>query len=154
MGRWTQVPAVARPIADAADEAVGAAAEHDRGAFDGAVARLAAYDMAQVGLLLGTVVRHALEQRHPDGLDSDDVRDTLTAVVAGAREWLDAVDPQVVLLLLAGALGVLDPDPDERPVKADVSARHAVLLVVHLVDPATFAARLERAARELAQNAE
>jgi hypothetical protein len=145
---------VARPIADAAADAVEAAAERDRIAFDAAVGRLAGFDVAQVGLLLGTVVRHALEERHPDGLDSDDVRETLTAVVGQALKWLDAIDPQVVLLLLAGALGVLETDPDERPVKADVSARHAVLLVTHLVDTGGFPPRLERAARELAQNAE
>ncbi|MEV4621512.1 hypothetical protein AB0J74_22730 [Asanoa sp. NPDC049573] len=145
---------MARPIADAAVDAVDAAGARDRAAFEAAVGRLAGFDVAQVGLLLGTVVRQALEEGHPDGLDSDDVRDTLAGVVKQATEWVDAVDPQVVLMLLAGALGVLETDPDERPVRADVSARHAVLLVAHLVDPAAFAARLERAARELAQNAE
>ncbi|GAA1883056.1 hypothetical protein GCM10009687_59220 [Asanoa iriomotensis] len=148
------MPAVARPIADAADDAVVAAGTRDAEALDGAVARLAAYDPAQVGLLLGTVVRHALEEANPDGLSSDDVRETLKAAVTDARQWRGDVDPQVVLLLLAGALGVHEPDPDEPPVKADVSARHGALLVAHLVDPATFAARLERAATELAQHAE
>ncbi|MEV4534217.1 hypothetical protein AB0J82_10355 [Asanoa sp. NPDC049518] len=152
--QWNAVPAVARPIADAADDAVLAAGARDAEAFESAIARLAAGDPAQVGLLLGTVTRHALEEGHPDGLDSSDVQDTLTAVVTGAREWQAAVDPQVVLLLLAGALGVHEPDPDEPPLPADVSARHGVLLVAHLVDPATFAARLERAATELAQHAE
>lgn len=148
------MPAVARPIADAADDAVVAAGARDAAGLDAAVARLAAYDPAQVGLLLGTVVRHALEEGHPDGLGSDDVRETLKAAVTGAREWQSGVDPQVVLLLLAGALGVHEPDPDEPPLRADVAARHGVLLVAHLVDPATFAARLERAATELAQHAE
>ncbi|SNS69417.1 hypothetical protein SAMN05421812_101441 [Asanoa hainanensis] len=148
------MPAAARPIADAADDAVTAAGERDAEAFESAIARLSGVDPAQVGLLLGTVVRHALEEGNPDGLDSSDVRDTLTAVVTGAREWQADVDPQVVLLLLAGALGVHEPDPDEPALKADVSARHGVLLAAHLVDPATFAARLERAATELAQHAE
>jgi len=148
------VPAAARPIADAADDAVVAAGEQDAPAFDAAIGRLAGYDPAQVGLLIGTVVRHALEERHPDGLDSDDVRATLAAVVTGAQAWQGGIDPQIVLLLLAGALGVHEPDPDEPPVKADISARHGVLLVAHLVDPGTFAARLERAATELAQHAE
>jgi hypothetical protein len=148
------VPATARPIADAADDAVLAAGAQDAPAFDAAIGRLAGYDPAQVGLLLGTVVRHALEEGHPDGLDSDDVRDTLAAVVTGALQWQDAVDPQMVLLQLAGALGVHEPDPDEPSIKADVAARHGVLLVAQLVDPGTFAARLERAATELAQHAE
>lgn len=148
------MPAAARPIADAADDAVLAAGERDAPAFEAAIGRLAGHDPAQVGLLLGTVVRHALEDRHPDGLDSADVRDTLAAVVTGARDWPGAIDPHLVLLLLAGALGVHEPDPDEPPVKADVAARHGVLLVAHLVDPGTFAARLERAATELAQHAE
>ncbi|GIF74023.1 hypothetical protein Asi02nite_35410 [Asanoa siamensis] len=148
------MPAVARPIADAAADAVTAAGDQDAAGFEAAVARLAAYDPAQTGLLLGTVVRHALEEGHPDGLASDDIRDTLAAVVTGARAWQPEVDPQVVLLLLAGALGVLETDPDEAPVKPDVAARHATLLVAHLVAPATFAARLERAATELAEHAE
>ena len=148
------MPAVARPIADAADDAVVAAGARDAAELDAAVARLAAYDPAQVGLLPGTVARHALEEVHPDGLDSDDVRETLKAAVTSGREWRSDVDPQVVLLLLAEALGVHEADPDERPLKADVRARHGVLLVAYLVDPATFAARLERAATELAQHAE
>ncbi|MDG4825823.1 hypothetical protein O7635_28585 [Asanoa sp. WMMD1127] len=145
---------MARPIADAAEEAVSAAGALDAPSFASAVARLGTYDPAQVGLLLGTVVRHALESGHPDGLGSDDIRDTLTAVVTDARQWQTDLDPQVFLLLLAGALGVHEPDPDDPPVEPDVSARHAVLLVTHLVEPAAFPARLEAAATELAQHAE
>jgi hypothetical protein len=148
------VPAAARPIADAADDAVAAAGARDVPAFEAAVGRLAGYDPVQVGLLLGTVVRHALEEAHPDGLASDDVRVTLTAAVADARAWQGGVDPRVFLVQLAGALGVHEPDPDEPPAKPDVAARHAALLVAHLVPPGTFAARLERAATELAQHAE
>ena len=92
---WTSVPPVARPIADAATDAVAAAGERDAAAFDSAVTRLAGCDQAQAGLLLGTVVRQALEEAHPDGLGSDDVRDLLTAAVVAAREWQAGVDPNV-----------------------------------------------------------
>jgi hypothetical protein len=152
--RWVSVPPAARPIADAADDAVGAAQARTGDEFDAAVARLSSHDQAQVGLLLGTVVRHALEETHPDGLGSDDVRDVLAAAVRDARPWQPEIDPHEILVLLAGALGVHEPDPDGPAPKAEVAARHAALLVAHLVPPGSFAGRLEGAARELAQNAE
>jgi hypothetical protein len=61
------------------------------------------------------------------------------------------VDPHVFLLLLAGALGVADPDADGPPVKPDVSARHAALLLAHLLDARPCEGYLDRAAGELAR---
>ncbi|GAA0509667.1 hypothetical protein Ade02nite_63300 [Paractinoplanes deccanensis] len=129
---WRHLPAPARPIAAAASEAIAAAQAHDADALDAAVAGLAALDPAQTGLILGTATRLLLEQSHPDGLDGDAVRDVLERAVRSAATWQPEVDPHVVLLLLAGALGVLEDDGTPPP-KPDVLARHAALLLAELL---------------------
>ncbi|SCL62022.1 hypothetical protein GA0070606_3547 [Micromonospora citrea] len=128
---WRHLPAPAREIATAAGDAVAAARERDSEAYDIAVARLAAAERS--GLVLGAVVRLLLEEGHPDGLDGDDVRQVLERCVRGAAGWRPDVDPHVVLVLLAGALGVYDPDGDESPPDPPAVARHAPLLVADLL---------------------
>ena len=120
---WRHLPPPARPIAAAATEAVAAVRAGGEPAGD-----LAALDPAQTGLILGTTVRLLLEEGHPDGLTADDVR----AALAGCVRSQPAADPQVVLWLLAGALGVLEED-DAAPPQPDVLARNAAYLLAHLL---------------------
>jgi hypothetical protein len=127
---WRHLPAPARPIAATTDAAVAAVRSRDTEALAAAVDQLAALDPAQTGLILGTTVRLLLEETHPDGLDGDDVRKVLEDCVRGAAAWLPEVDPHVLLVLLAGALGVLDGDVP--PPKPDELARHAALLLADL----------------------
>jgi hypothetical protein len=54
--------------------------------------------------------------------------------VRSSAAWQPGVDPHVVLLLLAGALGVSEEDGAPPP-EPDVSARHAALLLAHLLGP-------------------
>jgi len=151
MQEFRELPAAARAIAVAAGEAVRAADAKDAAALDGAVGALAALDPSQTGLLLGTVVRLTLEDRHPDGIGGDEVRDLLTAVTRDAGQWQRGVDPELFLFLLAGALGVHEPDPDAALPKPDAVARHVALLVAHLLDGRPFAPQLARAAQEIAR---
>ncbi|MGC4804197.1 hypothetical protein [Micromonospora sp. DT233] len=128
---WRHLPAPAREIAVAATDAVAAAQARDPQAYDDAADRLTGADRS--GLVLGTVVRLLLEQTHPDGLDGDDVRQVLENCVRGAAGWRTDVDPHVVLVLLAGALGVYDPDDDPTPPDPAALARHAPLLLADLL---------------------
>ncbi|MEV4481269.1 hypothetical protein [Micromonospora coxensis] len=128
---WRHLPAPAREIAAAATEAVEAARVRDTEAYEPATARLAAAERS--GLVLGAVVRLLLEEVHPDGLDSDDVRQVLEQCVRAAAPWRPDVDPHVVLVLLAGALGVYDPGEDDSPPDEAALARHAPLLVADLL---------------------
>ncbi|MFI6261328.1 hypothetical protein [Micromonospora sp. NPDC051006] len=128
---WRQLPAPAREIAVAAVDAVTAAQQRDGEAYDAAVTRLGAAERS--GLVLGAVVRLLLEESHPDGLDGDDVRQVLEGCVRGAAQWRPDVDPHVLLVLLAGALGVYDPDGDESPPDPSALARHVPLLVADLL---------------------
>jgi len=129
---WRHLPAAARPIAVATTAAVAAVAARDSDALDEAVADLAVADPARAGLILGTAVRLLLEDGHPDGLDGQAVRDVLERCVRDASRWRPDVDPHMVLLLLAGALGVTGED-EATPPKPDVAARHAALLLGDLL---------------------
>ncbi|MCO8272150.1 hypothetical protein M1L60_16270 [Actinoplanes sp. TRM 88003] len=128
---WRHLPVSARPIASAATAAVLAAQARDDEAFTVAAGGLVALDPAPTGLILGTATRLLLEQAHPDGLDSDAVREVLAQCVRAAVPWHPATDPMVVLYLLAAALGVLD---EETPApKPDELTSHAALLLAHLL---------------------
>jgi hypothetical protein len=129
---WRHLPHPARPIAAATSTAVEAAQSRDPVALDRAVDVLAAVDPDRSGLILGVAVRLLLEDAHPDGLDGEAVRDVLERCVRDAAGWQPEVDPHVVLLLLAGALGVLDEDGAPPP-KPEVLARHAALLIAGLL---------------------
>ncbi|MFD0520205.1 hypothetical protein [Paractinoplanes durhamensis] len=118
---WRHLPPPARPIAAATSAAVEAAQLKDGEALAGAVAQLAALDPAQTGLILGVTVRLLLEDTSPDGIDADSVRAVLERCVRGAAAWQTEVDPHVVLLLLAGALGVVAED-DETPRRSRTSS--------------------------------
>ncbi len=107
----------------AADVASPAAA-----AFEEAVGRLAALEPAMVTEVLGGTVRSLLEERHPDGLDGEDLRALLTDCTRGAG-WAGA-DPEVLLVVLTGALGLTAEELPAVPPPA--VARHALLLVAHL----------------------
>ncbi|WP_127497670.1 hypothetical protein [Actinoplanes solisilvae] len=145
---WRHLPAPARPIAAAASAAVLAAQAHDSDALDAATAGLAALDPAQTGLIVGTAVRLLLERAHPDGLDADAVREVLAKSVRAAAAWRPDVDPQVVLYLLAAALGVLDEEATPAPKPAEL-ALHAALLLADLLGAQPPQGLLTAALREI-----
>jgi hypothetical protein len=129
---WRHLPAPARPIAEATVQAVAAVRARDVAGLDKASAELGALDAGQTGLILGTTVRVLLEQAHPDGVDGDDVRTVLERCARTALTWLPGTDPHVLLLLLAGALGVHEEDDTEPRPSSETLARHAALLLADL----------------------
>jgi hypothetical protein len=144
---WRHLPVAARPIAAAADAAVTAARARDAESLAEAAGDLAALDPAQVGLILGTTVRLLLEDTHPDGLDGDDVRTALEHCVRSAAQWQPDVDPHVLLILLAGALGVLDDE--EPPPEPEALAQNAALLLTDLLGPRSMPDYLTLALQEI-----
>lgn len=126
------LPIPARAIAAAAGTAVDAATRQDAGAFEAAAAVLATTEGS--GLVLGSVVRLLLEEQNQDGLGADEVKAALTDCVTWSSTWTDDVDPHAVLVLLASALGVLDPDNTEIPSQEQLS-RHGALLTASLLGP-------------------
>lgn len=132
--RLSDLPAPARAIADAATTAVDAATRCDADAFEPAAATLAATEGS--GLVLGSVVRLLLEEHNQDGLGADEVKTALVDCVTWAGTWATDVDPHAVLVLLASALGVHDPDSSEVPDPSPtILARHGALLTASLLGP-------------------
>jgi hypothetical protein len=150
---YRDLPGPARAIAEAAAGAVTAAGARDLPAFREATASLAALDPEQVGVVLGAVVRSLLEESHPDGLTGDDVRAVLDRSARSALEWCPGVDPDVLLALLAGALGVHHSDEEWHPPGGAAVAWHAPLLVADLLAVAgrPFAGYLRAAFAEIAR---
>lgn len=146
---WRHLPAAARPIAAATVEAVEAARAHDVEAVDKAAVELGALDAAQVGLILGTTVRVLLERTHPDGVDGDDVRAVLERCTRTSAAWHPEVDPHVLLILLAGALGVHDDDETAPRPSPETLARHSALLLADLAPGADLTPHLNAALSEI-----
>ena len=150
-----RLPPAPRAIATAAGEALTAVRSEDPVAFQRAVERLAALDREQVGLVLGAVVRSLLEDLHPAGLTADDMHDLLTRCAATSAAWYPAVDTDVLLVLIAGSLGIHPFEEDARPVSALEMSSHAPLLIAALLagSPAgRFNLHLDAALTEIARS--
>jgi hypothetical protein len=129
-----KLPPAARAISAGATAAVQAAADADAVALREAAEELAALDPEHTRIILGTVTRMLLEELHPDGLDSDDIRAVLGDSARGALGWLPDLDPNVLLIILAGALGIHPEEQDgvTRPAPL-VLALHAPVLIAFLL---------------------
>ena len=127
---WREQRGPARTLAAAAADAVTAAAAADPESFDAATARLAGLAAEHVRLVLGGALRSLLEEQHTDGLDGEDVA-AVVAACAGAGAWCPDLDPEVLVVVLAGALGIHEDEP--RPLAPLVVARHAALLAATLL---------------------
>jgi hypothetical protein len=141
------LPVPARAIAEAASTAVAAANRREAEAFESAATVLAAAEGS--GLVLGSVVRLLLEEHNPDGLGADEVKAALVDCVTWAQSWAADIDPHAVLVLLASALGVHDPDgevPDPSPHEL---TRHGALLTASLLGPRPIDRYLQTAFTEI-----
>ncbi|WP_432537692.1 hypothetical protein [Kineococcus arenarius] len=113
--------------------AVRALAADDGEGFGRAGAALAAFDADAARTVLGRVLRGALEELHPDGLDADDLRAVVQRCARSAPAWFTPLDPHLLVLALTGALGE-HPEVAEVPrAPHEAVLRHAVLLVADLV---------------------
>jgi hypothetical protein len=146
-------PPVVREIARAATDAVAAARAGDLVVFAPATQRLAGLDPDQVGLVLGAVSRSLLEDLHPDGLSGEDAQAVISRCASAVHPWFPDVDPNALLLVLSGAMGVFPADEEPIPVTPLGVAQHAPLLVADLLAAADqpFEPRLHSALAEIAR---
>jgi hypothetical protein len=153
---WRDLPGPARGVGTAIARAVDAAGDLDD--YEAASAELSGQPQQAVGTVLAAVVRALLEERHPDGLDGDDIAAVLAASFGAASRWLpaDRLDASVLIAVLASALGVHEPgvtydeigapvprgddewrDPtsaDEVPMRAPTPAEYAWIAPVLIAD--------------------
>ena len=125
---WQDAPGPARGIGTAIARAVDAATGLEGGDFDDyepAALELMSQPLQPVGVVLSAIVRTLLEEKHPDGLDSDDISQVLGGCYRAATRWMpaDRLDPSVLIAVLASALGIHEPgvtyDEIGAPPRAD-----------------------------------
>ncbi|MGN5237407.1 MULTISPECIES: hypothetical protein [unclassified Rhodococcus (in: high G+C Gram-positive bacteria)] len=105
-------PTITRQIATETDAAATAARSEAVPAFDEALAELAALPYEQVTAVHAGMVRELLEELHPDGLTGEDVQSVLERSLRNGMRWLPSLQPDAVVAVLTGTLGVHD---DEAP---------------------------------------
>jgi hypothetical protein len=130
------LPRPARALGAAITGAVTAARAEDPAGFALATEQLAALDPARAGVVLGGMVRSVLEERHPDGLSTEDLQTAVEDCVRSAARWFPELDPGVLVVLLTSAFGVHDvTEESTRPTPLEI-ARHGPLLLAHLLSGA------------------
>lgn len=107
-------PAITREIAEGSVVALTAVREESRPRFDEAVEVLVALPYEQVTAVHSGMARELFEELHPDGLAGEDVQAVLESVVRRGVRWVPSLDPDAVVAVLTGTLGVHDPD-EKRP---------------------------------------
>jgi len=130
-------------------DAVRAAAAEDGPALADCGPALAKLDEPRLRIVLGEMLRSAMEELHPDGLSSADAQDLIEHCVEQAG-WYSELDPEVLVVVLLGAFGA--HDPDQQPgLPPTTVAQHAAVLLVDLL---TGAAETEPGKLDLAGRAE
>jgi hypothetical protein len=133
MTQSPQLPPSARAITAATTDAVAATRSADVAAFDEAVGRLAAAEPEHVRVVLGAVVRALLEDLHPDGMSGDDLLELIKSCARTTYGWYPAVDLDVLVVVLTGALGLHEPEEQPRRFSPLDVARHAPLFIAELL---------------------
>jgi hypothetical protein len=109
------LPPAGRAVERAVTELGRAVAARDEAALRAAGERLRGCDEVLVREVLHRLTLGLLERAYPDGLDGDDIRALFGEVARPAVGWLGGVDPDAVLLVLAGSLGVHPPADAPAP---------------------------------------
>lgn len=115
------LPPVGRAVERAVTELARAVAARDEVALRAACERLRGCDEVLVRDVLHRLTLGLVERAYPDGLDGDDIRALFGVVAGAAAGWLGGLDPDAVLIVLAGSLGV-HPPPDAPPPSLDQDA--------------------------------
>lgn len=145
---WPRTP---REIAAATADALAAVHSESAEPFDEAVAVLADLPYEQVTAVHAGMVRELLEELHPDGLAGEDVQAVLERSVRSGLRWVPSLEPDAVVAVLTGALGVSDPDAERPRIRPEQYLAAGLLVVADLVAARCAApeAYLRRAVSEI-----
>lgn len=122
-------PAAVRGIRKAVTAAVAAAQAQQ---VDPLRAASTAKDPERLAIVQGSVVRALLERLHPGGLSSADAQEAIQRCAKETAPWYRGLDPNLLVLVLMGALGAADPTEGPQPNHPAV-AEHAALLIADLL---------------------
>lgn len=122
-------PAAVRGIRKAVTDAVAAA---QAGQPEPLRTASTAKDPERLAIVQGSVVRALLERLHPGGLSSADAQEAIQRCAKDTVPWFPDLDPNLLVLVLMGALGAADPTDGPQPNHPAV-AEHAALLIADLL---------------------
>ncbi|WP_408016085.1 hypothetical protein [Rhodococcus artemisiae] len=109
-------PTITRQIATHTDTALTAVRSETVPVFDEALAELNTLPYEQVTAVHAGMVRELLEELHPEGLTGEDVQSVLENALRNGMRWLPSLQPDAVVVVLTGTLGVHDDEaPKVRP---------------------------------------
>ncbi|HET8993230.1 MAG TPA: hypothetical protein VFN32_05480 [Rhodococcus sp. (in: high G+C Gram-positive bacteria)] len=109
-------PTITRRIATSTDTALTAVRDETVPVFDDALAELVTLPYEQVTAVHAGMLRELLEELHPDGLTGEDVQTVLERALRNGMRWLPSLQPDAVVAVLTGTLGVHDDEaPKVRP---------------------------------------
>jgi hypothetical protein len=124
-----------RAVRTAVLDAIRATATADGPALADCGPALAALDEPRLRIVLGEMLRSAMEELHPDGLSSADAQELIEHCVEQSG-WYPELNPEVLVVVLLGAFGAHDPD-QQPALPPAVVARHAAVLLVDLLTGTT-----------------
>jgi hypothetical protein len=129
-------PTITRQIATATAAALDAARTESAPAFDTALEDLVALPYEQVTAVHAGTMRELLEELHPDGLTGEDVQAVLERSTRSGVRWQSSLQPDAVVAVLIGTLGVADPDAEPPRIRPEQYLAAGLVVLADL-----FAAR-------------
>jgi len=126
-------PRTTRLIATATDAALTAARSEEDEAFGDALADLGGLPYEMVTAVHAGMVRELFEELHPDGLTGEDVQAVLTRAVRRGLRWRPSLQPDVVVAVITGTLGVQDVDAPGPRIPPEDYLTAGLLLLTELL---------------------
>lgn len=126
-------PRTTRSIATATEAALTAARSESSDAFGEALEDLGGLPYEMVTAVHAGMVRELFEELHPDGLTGEDVQSVLTRAVRGGLRWRPSLQPDAVVAVITGTLGVRDPDAVEPRILPEQYLTAGLLVLAELL---------------------
>ena len=133
-------PKTTQRIASATDAALVAARAGASEVFGDALDDLVGLPYETVTAVHAGMMRELFEELHPDGLTGEDVQTVLPRAVRDGVRWLPSMQPNAVVAVITGALGVQDveaTDPRIAPEQYLTAARNISRLAIGSTPPPT-----------------
>ncbi|MEV1133916.1 hypothetical protein [Rhodococcus coprophilus] len=126
-------PKTTQRIASATDAALTAASAGASDLFGDALDDLAGLPYETVTAVHAGMMRELFEELHPDGLTGEDVQAVLTRAVRDGVRWLPSIQPDAVVAVVTGALGVQDVEATDPRIAPEQYLTAGLLVLTDLL---------------------
>ncbi|MBF0661756.1 hypothetical protein [Rhodococcus sp. (in: high G+C Gram-positive bacteria)] len=126
-------PKTTQRIASATDAALVAARAGASEVFGDALDDLVGLPYETVTAVHAGMMRELFEELHPDGLTGEDVQTVLTRAVRDGVRWLPSMQPDAVVAVITGALGVQDVEATDPRIAPEQYLTAGLLVLTDLL---------------------